>query len=87
MENKVKNNIIKKNICPCLTCDLYLSKNNSIENCEKRCCEYNKQIAREIANDIFFIMNNFHCEKCDLYFNKADYRINPYCPNCGNDLK
>lgn len=98
MENQVKTNtiIVEGNeiswdykICPCLECELYLKNNKSPEDniCRSVRCAYNSQLARDIANDIFFIMNNKHCEECDIYVSKEDYRFNPCCPNCGTDLR
>ena len=73
--------------CPCLICDLYLTKNNSSENCKKRQCDYDKKIARQIANEIYFVMHSFYCNECELHFNKEDYKFDPYCPNCGNSFR
>ena len=74
-------------ICPCLTCEVYLKKTDTHENCYNHRCTYYKQKAKEIAQDVFFMMNNFHCDNCDLWFPKEDYRYNPFCPECGNDFK
>jgi hypothetical protein len=98
MENQVKKNTIILNgkeiswdytVCPCLTCEHYLKENKSpdIKICESSRCTYNKQLARDIANDVFFMMHNWHCDGCDLWFNKEDYRDNPCCPNCGNSFR
>jgi hypothetical protein len=102
MEDKMnKNKIIIKNtitingkelswdysICPCLTCELYLNKIDTSENCYNHRCTYHRQRAKDIANEIFFIMHNFYCDNCDLHFDKEDYRDQPYCPVCGNSFR
>ena len=86
-------------ICPCLECELYLKNNKSKEFininhkhpedniCRSVRCTYNSQLARDIANDIFFMMHNWYCNECDLWFNKEDYRDNPCCPNCENSFR
>jgi hypothetical protein len=97
MDTQVKKNIIIINgkeiswdytICPCLACQLYLKDNKSPENkiCESSHCTYNRQLAKNIANDIFFIMNNKHCGNCDTWHPKEDLRHSNICPNCGYDL-
>ena len=47
-------------ICPCLECELYLKNNKSPEYdvCRSVRCIYNSQLAKDIAYDIFNIMNN-----------------------------
>lgn len=74
--------------CPCLTCVLYLKDNKSPDDkiCEKSRCTYNKKLARDVANDVFFMMNNRHCEECNTWHSKEDIRFSHTCPNCGNDL-
>jgi hypothetical protein len=95
-ENQIIKNTITVNgreiswdygVCPCLTCELYLKKSDTIENCEKYRCTYQRQKAKDIAQDIFFMMHNFHCSTCDVWFPKEDYRNHPYCPNCRNDFR
>ena len=95
MENQIKINTIliegkelswNYTICPCLTCQLYLEKIDTVSNCMSHRCTYNKQLAKNIANDVFFIMNNRHCENCDTWCLKEDLKYSHTCPNCGCDL-
>jgi hypothetical protein len=49
----------------------------------------NKELVKKhsIAWDIWFVMNNFHCKFCDLWFSKGDYEERPICPHCGCNLR
>lgn len=84
----------KYNICPCLECPIYPTRNEWEEEARKdvrldKCwtsrCAYDKKKAEEMANSIFFLMNNYHCYECDEWFSKdeIDERV---CPNCYSEL-
>lgn len=82
-------------ICPCLECEIYLNKQKSNDSikydgedkaCRTARCTYNHQLAKDIANDVFFMMNNRHCKNCDTWTPKEDLKYSHICPNCGNDL-
>jgi predicted Zn-ribbon and HTH transcriptional regulator len=75
-------------ICPCVECQLYLKENKSPEDkiCKSARCTYDKQVARNIANDVFLMMNNIHCENCDTWHSREDVKYSRTCPNCGYDL-
>ncbi|MCK9273278.1 hypothetical protein M0P65_07100 [Candidatus Gracilibacteria bacterium] len=79
-------------ICPCLDCPIYpLRKEweDSDDVRENKCytsrCSYDREKAREIANEIYFIMHNYHCEECNKWFSKDDF-FEKYCPECGIDM-
>ena len=45
-----------------------------------------KEMARRIAQEIYFIKTNFYCDECDKWFPKEDFLDRPYCPFCGSDM-
>ena len=92
MENQIEYN--KQNlkweyeICPCENCPIYMkNKSCELKECETVRCKYNKQLARNIANDIFFMMHMHYCNECKLWFDKEDYIDRPFCPSCGSDFR
>jgi translation initiation factor 2 beta subunit (eIF-2beta)/eIF-5 len=79
-------------ICPCLECPIYpLQKEweNETDIRKNKCwtsrCLYDKMKAKEMADYIQLLRNNYHCKECDKWIPK-DELDEKYCPYCGTDL-
>lgn len=76
-------------IVPCLECPIYPLKKEWEDDpdirhnkCYTSKCTYDKKLGKEIAEELYFMKNNFYCEEC--------YKWTPKeirdCPICGTDL-